>query len=507
MAIRTSKPKRNAAPKPLAAYTAKRDFTVTAEPPAAVEKRKAEPIFVIQQHAATRLHWDFRLEAEGVLKSWAVTKEPTLDPAVRRLAVHVEDHPLAYASFHGDIPDGQYGAGHVDIWDHGTFTPKPGMGVVRGLELGHVEVDLHGSKLNGMFALIRMGEAGKEGGPKENWLLLKMKDDHAKPGTAPPDRASYRPKEAGKAAASKPGKAKSAKSSKPTEPPPQVEFTHVDKVMFPDAGTGGLTKADLIRFYIEIAPHLIPHLKDRPITLERLPDGLTSAEAPRFWQKNTPSYYPSWIPRANDTDGKKRVDYTLVNDEHVLAYLVNQGAVTFHPFLSRVPHLDQPDFVVFDLDPGPARFSEVVTIAQTLHALLGEQKIEPFVKTSGKSGLHVTVPWTGTAKESTFDAARAWATEIADELVRRLPNIATTERSKAARGKRVYVDVVQNGPGKHVVPAYVVRAVPAATVSCPLDWDEVTAKLNPAKFTTEVVLKRVKKIDPSLPLLASKNLA
>ena len=193
-----------------------------------------------------------------------------------------------------------------------------------------------------------------------------------------------------------------------------------------------------------------------------------------------------------------------MNDEHVLAYLVNQGAVTFHPFLSRVPHLDQPDFVVFDLDPSQGTFGEVVKIATALHKLLREQKIEPFVKTSGKSGLHVTVPWT---QDGGFNEARGWAMGIATELAGRLPKIATTERSKAAREKRVYVDVIQNGPGKHVVPAYVVRAIPRATVSCPLDWDEVTAKLNPAKFTMDAVLKRVKKIDPALPLLASKGLA
>jgi bifunctional non-homologous end joining protein LigD len=162
----------------LAEYERKRDLKTSPEPPAKVGKSKAQPIFVIQQHAATRLHWDFRLEADGVLKSWAITKEPTVDPSVKRLAVRVEDHPLAYADFQGDIPKGSYGAGHVDIWDQGTYEPNGD--ILSGLKNGKVEVDLHGKKLKGMFALIRMGKPG----PKENWLFFKMKDQYAQPSSS-----------------------------------------------------------------------------------------------------------------------------------------------------------------------------------------------------------------------------------------------------------------------------------------------------------------------------------
>src|ERR1700677_1090634 len=139
----------------LSEYKRKRDFSKTAEPGPKIAKTRKLPIFVIQEHHATRLHWDFRLEAEGVLKSWAVTKEPTMDPGVKRLAVRVEDHPFEYAKFHGQIPEGQYGAGQVAIWDHGTYEPKGN--VVAGLSAGKVEVNLHGEKLKGMFALVRMG--------------------------------------------------------------------------------------------------------------------------------------------------------------------------------------------------------------------------------------------------------------------------------------------------------------------------------------------------------------
>jgi bifunctional non-homologous end joining protein LigD len=507
----------------LAEYQRKRDFKITAEPPPRLAKAEKQPIFVIQKHAATRLHWDFRLEAEGVLKSWAVTKEPTMDPTIRRLAVHVEDHPLAYANFHGDIPAGQYGAGHVDIWDSGTYTPKIALPVAKGMHVGHVEIELHGQKLKGMFALIRMGEAGA----KENWLLIKMKDEFALPGSAPQEPRAGKGKKGRKSRDNSPkaepsgsaaGSSKTATSAarrrklaaKPlgsvpretagdTSPAaPEVNFTHVDKVMFPDPN---ITKADLIRFYVEIAPHLLPHLKDRPATLERLPDGLTSEKAPRFWQKNTPTYYPQWIPRVSlpADGGAKHIAYTLVNNEHVLAYLANQAVVTIHPFTSRTQNLHRPDYLVFDLDRGEAPFTDAVKIARKLRELLEAQDVVPFVKTSGKSGLHIMTAWKG---DGGYEPARTWADGVAEAVVKELPRIATTQRSKAARGGRVYVDVGQNGPGKHIVPPYVVRATPEATVSTPLDWDEVTEKLDPGAFTMEAVLKRVKRIDPSLPLLA-----
>ena len=181
--------------------------------------------------------------------------------------------------------------------------------------------------------------------------------------------------------------------------------------------------------------------------------------------------------------------YALVNDVETLLYLVNQGALTFHPYLSRVGSLNRPDFVLFDLDPGRATFTDVVTIANELHGLLDGQKVESFPKTSGKSGLHVLVPW---HRAGGYDEARAWAMENAQKLVAELPDIATVERAKAEREGRVYVDVMQNAKGHHAVPPYVLRAVPEATVSTPLKWSEVTAKLDPKDYTIKSIFKRLK---------------
>ncbi len=476
-------------------YRAKRDFRVTPEPGPRPARPHAQPLFVIQEHHASRLHYDFRLEADGVLKSWAVPKEPSLDPADKRLAVHVEDHPLEYASFKGKIPEGQYGAGTVRIWDSGTYENLSTQGakpvpVSRGIDAGRLEFLLHGKKLKGRFALIRMKKASSRG--KDNWLLIKMRDEFAHPengqASDPPaqSRAKRRSKRGGSPAPSKGGNNG------------VFNFTHVDKVLFPE---GGITKGDVLSFYSRIAPNLLPFLRDRPVTVERLPDGLARPESPRFWQKDTPDYYPTWIPRVElPTERGKPVHYALVNSIQTLLYMVNQGALTFHTWLSRVEDLDRPDCVLFDLDPGQARFADVVTIALALRKTLKGQGERAFVKTSGKAGLHVLVPWT---KDGGYDEARAWALDLAHRVAEEHPDKATTEIRKVNRGSRVYVDIMQNVRGHHAVPPYVVRAVPQATVSTPLQWKELTPALDPGRFTVTTIFRRLtrQKKDPLAPLL------
>jgi|SRR5262245_12938965 len=469
----------------LARYGAKRDFQKTPEPgPDAAVKPHRQPIFVVQEHHATRLHYDFRLEAEGVLKSWAVPREPSMDPADKRLAVHVEDHPLPYASFEGTIPRGSYGAGEVSIWDRGTYESEGGEErFLEGLRTGKVEFTLHGEKLNGRFALVRMAGEGR----KENWLLIKMRDEQAR--RSGNDRPATR----------------GARSSRPPSPrtaeaaPSRIEVTNPDKVWFPE---DGITKGDVFHYYAGIADRLLPFLRDRPMTLERLPDGIGSGK-PHFWQKHTPPHYPAWIPRVNfPTERGRDVEYVLVNDQATLLYLVNQGTLTFHPWLSRIQSPDRPDFVLFDLDPGEATFADAVRIAKELHSVLDDEGIESVPKTSGKSGLHVLALWPGEGK---FDAARKWARSLAERVAEAMPDDATVEIRKAKRGRRVYIDTLQNAKGHHAVPPYVVRPVKGAPVSIPLSWGELTAKLRPGQFTVKTALRRLtrQKADPMAGLLRS----
>ncbi len=167
-----------AATKPLAAYNEKRDFSVTDEPAGKVPRTKGKALhFVIQKHAASHLHYDFRLELDGVMKSWAVPKGPSLDPAVKRLAMEVEDHPISYNAFEGTIPQGEYGGGTVMLWDRGTYEAEDGGGVEslrEGYRRGDLKFTLHGKRLEGSWVLVRMRRPGRP-----QWLLIKHHDDYA----------------------------------------------------------------------------------------------------------------------------------------------------------------------------------------------------------------------------------------------------------------------------------------------------------------------------------------
>jgi bifunctional non-homologous end joining protein LigD len=477
----------------LETYKQKRHFDTTPEPRPHLGKTHRRPIFVVQEHHASRLHYDFRLEADGVLKSWAVPKQPSLNPAIKRLAVQVEDHPLEYANFSGAIPAGQYGAGLVHIWDKGTYENVLArklhpQSIAEGINAGHLEVQLHGRKLKGNFALIRIARRGQ----KASWLLIKMQDAEARPEPVAAERTTTAP-------TPQSVRARPAGPRAPSQRPAALVFTHRDKVMFPEAG---ITKGDVLRFYERIAPRLLPHLHDRPMTLERFPEGVTGKQAPHFWQKNTPSYYPEWIPRVKlPSEDNQPVTYVLVNDATTLLYLVNQGTLTFHPWLSRLQNLDRPDFALFDLDPGTATFADTVAVAKQLHTILEGEKVASYLKTSGKTGLHIMVPW---HQAEGYDAARDWAMGIALRLVTDLPDIATVERRKDRRQKRVYVDVLQNVRGHHAVPPYVLRAVPQATVSTPLTWAELTPTLDPRRYNLKTIFRRLarQKTDPMAPLLA-----
>src|SRR5947209_3845365 len=234
-------------------YRAKRNFRRTPEPDPRAGKGHRQPIFVIQQHHASHLHYDFRLEADGVLKSWAVPKEPTLDPSQKRLAIRVEDHPLSYAGFHGTIPEGEYGAGTVAIWDHGTYRnllatkPQP-LSITEGIKAGRLEIELAGEKLQGRFALIRMVRPSRGG--KENWLLIKMKDEFAESTKARASR-DHRP------AFSNGKKAKTAALRPAAKQEPaaaeSVRLTHPERILFPQSE---ITKGQVFDYYRRIAKRL-----------------------------------------------------------------------------------------------------------------------------------------------------------------------------------------------------------------------------------------------------------
>lgn len=378
------------------------------------------------------------------------------------------------------INGGQIARSSCTVWDRGSYETPGGAEAVKG----RLEFTLHGQKLQGAFILIRT-RGGRPG--KENWLLIKRHDPFARADGKVEQIGESKPKKT----MPRPAAVRAAKAAR------KVELSSPDKVLFPRIG---ISKREVFEFYRRIAPRLLPHLKDRPATLERVPEGLGNGARPHFWQKNASDYFPAWIQRAQlPTKEGRTVQYVLVNDVDSLLYLVNQGTITFHVWPSRVQDLAVPDYVLFDLDPSGGTFADVVAVAANLHEILKEERIEPYVKTSGKTGLHVLTAWAG---KGGYDQARAWAQKMARRVVEALPEQATIERSKAKRGRRVYVDVMQNALGHHAVPPYVLRAVPAASVSTPLDWKEVTPALDPTEFNLKTIFRRLarQKRDPFAPL-------
>ena len=264
----------------------------------------------------------------------------------------------------------------------------------------------------------------------------------------------------------------------------RLRLTHLDRVFWPEEG---LTKGDLLDYYREVAPVLLPHLRNRPFTIKR---HFTVPRGPFEWVKDAPPELPEWVktcPQPARSRGGASVHYPLVNDELSLLAVVDYGAVDLHVWPSRCDRPDRPDYVIFDLDPSRgAGVAEAVRAALLVRGATRAMGLDSVVRTSGAAGLHVLVP---IERRHTHDEARAFARVVAAALARTSPDLVTLERVKARR-RGVYVDAKMNGHGQQFVASYSVRPLPGAPVAAPLRWEELTADLDPAEFTTDVVLDR-----------------
>jgi bifunctional non-homologous end joining protein LigD len=837
----------------LSKYNQKRDFKQTQEPKGKLGKSVQELIFVVQKHAASHLHYDFRLELEGVLKSWAVPKGPSMNPEVKRLAMMVEDHPYSYKDFEGTIPVGNYGAGNVIVWDNGTYTPdepseNPEKTLLAHLKKGHLSFILKGEKLKGEFSLVKLH------GQQENaWLLIKKNDKYAtdddildknksviskrtleqleekskktapdtkeetqasKEKTALKKNAKLNPKPAtfmkpmlaqikekpfddanwvfenkydgyrtvavinprevqlfsrneisfnlafkpiaeelqkidhiavldgevvvedenGKAnfqllqnymktglgtlkyyvfdllnldgnditelslldrkellkilfnkyqfpnifysehifekgieqfelavknnnegiiakkadstylvnkrsndwlkiktsnqeeaviigvtkpknsrkyfgalllgqyygkrlqyigkcgtgftettlqelytklkllfAAESPLSEKIAlrdeiqwvkpkivcqvkfsewtedknlrhpvflglridkKASevfvpsniKNTAQPKEeimetttkkktavksendydlkvaktvLHLTNQNKIYFPK---DGITKGEIVQYYNEVSSLILPYLKNRPESMNRFPNGIAG---PSFYQKDVDiDKIPSWLKtkkifsESNEAD----VNYLICNDKETLLYMANLGCIEINPWNSTTQHIDNPDWIVMDIDPDKDDFKEVVKTALAVKEVMDELETECLCKTSGASGLHIYIPL---GAQYDYDSVKILAELIAKEVQARLPETTSLERSIKKRNHKIYVDYLQNRKGQTVAAPYSVRPKPGATVSTPLEWNEVNEKLHPSQFTIKNVLSRFeKKGDLWTPILS-----
>jgi bifunctional non-homologous end joining protein LigD len=272
-----------------------------------------------------------------------------------------------------------------------------------------------------------------------------------------------------------------------------VVLTHRERLIFPKSK---LTKEDVFRYYQSVAPAMVAALAGRPLSLQQWPKGIGGQG---FFRQNVQGA-PKWATTLEVEHERRKVRHLIVDRPETLEWLANQSAITLHTWSSRLPHLNEPDWVVFDLDPGENGWGDLIRVAIALRGMLEHLGLQSVPKTSGKRGMHVLVP---IAWGHTHADALAFAVAVAHTLEQGMPEIATTERSIRERRGRLYVDALQNGMGKTLVAPYSIRALEGAPVSTPLKWQEVTPKLNPMNFNLKTVPARIEEVGDLFALALS----
>jgi bifunctional non-homologous end joining protein LigD len=522
----------------LAAYRARRDFARTPEPPPGTGTApSAGRRFVVQRHRARRLHYDLRFEIDGVLASWAVPRGPTLDPAVRRMAVHVEDHPIEYLDFEGVIPAGEYGGGDVIVWDTGTWDTAGHGDPAAAVAGGELHAQMHGHKLRGKLVLVRTGRPGGgrgssgrgEGGqpegdgdqPGDQWLLLHKDDRYAVAGWDPEDHprsvlsgrtndeVGADPQRIWRSDLPAALASVAVRGGQVPDGPGDAELaaldalgaggtwevfgrrlrlTNLDKVLFPPRdsrpGEAPVTKREFIAYTARIAPVALPYLAGRALNMHRFPGG---AGTSGFWHKDLPAHAPGWITRWRNPGAEPGAAsaYLVCDEPATLVWAANFGALEWHAWTSRTASPDRPTYVLIDIDPGPETSWEDVLLLARLHrvaldhvGMLGQAKV------TGRRGIQIWIPIAAGPAGPTFADTRAWAGALSRAIGSVVPDLVSWKWDVRERGGRARLDYTQNAVGKTLVAPYSPRAAPGAPVSAPIGWEELDGQaLRPDGFT------------------------
>lgn len=521
-------------------YRDRRDFDRTAEPAGSgAEAGTTTPDggrrFVVQRHRARRLHYDVRLEVDGTLASWAVPKGPTLDPKVRSLAVHVEDHPLEYAGFEGVIPRGEYGGGDVIVWDRGTWSPAGTDDPGAAIAAGELHFDVRSEKLAGRFVLVR---TDREPSAREQWLLLHKSDEHARPGWNPEDhpRSVKSGRTNDEVAASPDALWRSDLPATEAEVPVGapvrtwegptddelaaldalgaggrwelqgrgLKLTNLDKVLFPGRdGDDPVTKRELVRYYATVAPTMLPYLDERPVNLHRYPSGV---DRKGFWHKEVPSHAPVWLDRWRnvEADPGETEWYAVLDSPAAVAWMANYGAIELHPWTSRRADVHQPTWAFIDIDPGESTsFEDVLVLARLYRTALDHLGLEARPKVTGKRGVQIWVP---IRPGPTFDETRAWVESVSRAVGGTVPELVSWAWQKNERGGLARLDYTQNAINRTLVAPYSVRAAPGAPVSVPLEWDELDdPDLRSDRWTIRTVGDRLARVGDPFAVLIGRE--
>ena len=506
---------------PLAAYQAMRDFGKTPEPSGA--RPAPEPgqalRFVVQRHRARRRHYDLRFEMNGVLASWAVPNGPTLDPKARRLAVHVEDHPIEYIDFEGVIPSGEYGGGDVIVWDTGTWEPHETDDPVAAVAAGELHADVDGQKLKGRFILV---QSGKGRGESDQWLLLHKNDEYAVSGWDAEDHPrsvlSGRTNDEVKADPDRLWRSDRPPAEALVELHPRpvpgisndelaalddlgdngtweaygrkLKLTNLDKELFPArSGESPVSKRDLVRYAAQIAPVLLPYLAGRPLNMHRFPGGATEAG---FWNKQLPSYVPDWLPRWDNPEAKRdrTTTYLVVDEPAALIWAANYGALEWHAWTSLAASQDNPTYALIDIDPGTATsFDDVLVLARLHRTALEHLGVTAQPKLTGRRGIQIWIP---VEAGLSYADTRQWVEQLSKTIGSIVPDLVSWKWDVSERHGLARLDYTQNVSNKTLVAPYSPRPAPGAPVSAPIAWDELDdPTLRPDKFTIRTVLDRL----------------
>lgn len=486
----------------LAKYKKKRNFNQTPEPKGKRVKKNNEIKkssklhYFIQKHDASHLHYDFRLELNGVLLSWAIPKGPCLDPTIKRLAMHVEDHPVEYGSFEGTIPKGQYGGGTVMLWDTGKWISEDD-DPYKSYQQGQMKFKLKGKRLNGLWKLIRINKNDK------TWLLIKLKDEFSKniknyDITLEEDKSVLSHQRMQEIKTCNNPDWSNTHLSKRTKAWFNLNLTNPNKILYSE---DKITKEDIANYYNFISKLMLPYIKNRPLTLVRCPSSYTSC----FYQKHITGTLPEALHTILIKEKNSKGEYIYLENRSGLLELSQLDVLEIHPWGAQIKNVEKPNMIIFDLDPSPeVEWKKVVEGAKLIKKYLLKFKLKSFVKTTGGKGLHIVVP---IKAEYNWDEVKDFARKFVSLIEQKNPDQYISKISKVQRKGKIFIDYLRNQKGATAVAPYSTRARLHAPVSTPIAWNELTNQFEDTFFTIKTLPLRLQKLkkDPWADFFKTKQ--
>ena len=441
----------------LTKYNNKRNFNITSEPIGKILKKNKKLTFCVQHHIARKDHFDFRLEYNGTMSSWAIPKGPSYNPKDKRLAIKVEDHPISYKNFEGTIPKGEYGAGTVMLFDLGYYK-------IIKYEKNLIKVILYGKRLKGMWTLTHFKD--------DNWLLIKDHDFYENYIDITKYKRSIKTN-------------RTMKKIKDNEKKKEILLTSPNKKII-----GNITKKVIFNYYKKVAPYMMPYLENRIISVVRAPSGINNKI---FFKKHLENQ-KKYLEKINiSSKNDKEKDYYYILDEIGLLSEVQMNSYEFHIWGSNASNKNKPNMMVFDLDPDKSLSLDKLRLGvKYLKEILDNLNLKSFLKTSGGKGYHICIPF---KNNLTWKKFYKISEDIANIIENTHSELFTTNNRKEKRKNKIFIDYLRNQKSATFVAPYSVRLRKNAPVSMPIAWNELD-KIKPNEITIYKAIKRLKKKDP-----------